>query len=581
MDTFPKASIQKQNALLHAMVDSIQDHTVTSSPSSQVLDDPSNAASNDASPNSRRTRDLAQVLFGSEDDPADGMPLSTSQSPTPKFDQGSAKEPAGLSPYWGDNTVHLSRSLSSPKLPQTQEERADLAREVQRKTEAAMLALKKHPSSSNLHEGLHTSGGSVARRRISPSQISTPTLVSASTSVDTIPLPTSATPVSQPAPSKIGSRFRKLRGTLRKTTTVATDDQVLSPDPSTPPASQTIHYDPESLQVPGAPAVSSATETGRFKVPVPSPPASAGPGLKGFMARFRSKPRTESYLPSDRPSPSQLISPPLSASNTLGMVPESPRKPPPPPLVQQREHAPSPILSPPPPLSPLSSYFLQSMPQDDSPPPPPPEDETRALRQLFDAASNLGLDQQKLNDLLLVRSGSTSSRSTDWATLMSTGKETPSQEDRQKTPRPRRTSTDRSNQSASSLPRAASTKRAADFARKPREGQNASNPVVRRTIIMPSDITDVNALARKASSRRRRVSAASLSNRSIHDRVPTPPPPRSPTNRRFSTDESPPVPVLPRSFGSQGDTLLASPTSGPVDKSYDSLYVHFCIIVTI
>ena len=82
--------------------------------------------------------------------------------------------------------------------------------------------------------------------------------------------------------------------------------------------------------------------------------------------------------------------------------------------------------------------------------------------------------------------------------------------------------------------------------------------VVRRTIIFPSangSNTDLSTLVRKMSKGRKRASGISLqSNRSVHDRVPTPPPSRA---KRQSIDVSPPVPSLPNARGwiSQGGLL--------------------------
>jgi len=108
--------------------------------------------------------------------------------------------------------------------------------------------------------------------------------------------------------------------------------------------------------------------------------------------------------------------------------------------------------------------------------------------------------------------------------------------------------------------------------RRPRQrGQDDTNTIVRRTIIYPEDraisVADLNGLARKGS-RRRRASAISAvsSNRSVYERAPTPPPPRSPTARRFSTDESPPVPQLPPSWNKG---IGVSPVGGHSNNTYD------------
>lgn len=552
-DQYSLSSVQAQNALLNAIVDSIQSPKINVSPPLGQPNETTEPSERDVSPDTRRNRDLAQILFGQDND--------NEQALSPTSPTVSARvQPLSLS----DGPYPLSRNPSSPKLPQTAEEQAKLAREVQRRTEAAMAALKKQPSTTNLNEGLAPSGS--VRKRISPNQISTPTLVSASTSVDTIPLRTPSISGREQSTSKIGSRFRKLRGTLRKSN-IAPNGEEVTPYPLDLRSVQTVRYDPDSLKVAGTAPPASATEPGTYKVPVPSPPASAGPGLKGFMARFRGNKQRSEYMDSDSRisplSPDSRISP-LSP----GSVPQLPL----PDHLAQAQRLRSPQTTNPaviPPVSPSRQAPLPSL----SGPGQAPADESLALKQLFDAASNLGLDQKKLNDLLLVRSGSTSSRSTDWTALTVNNPTSQSREDNPAGAR--RSSLDSPISRNASVSRKASTRKPADFLRKPREGQDLANPVVRRTILLPSDSNvDLTTLARKSSARRRRVSATSMSSRSVHDRVPTPPP-RTPTGRRFSAEASPPVPQLPRSFASHGETLLGVGPAVPLEKSnstYDSLY---------
>lgn len=96
--------------------------------------------------------------------------------------------------------------------------------------------------------------------------------------------------------------------------------------------------------------------------------------------------------------------------------------------------------------------------------------------------------------------------------------------------------------------------------RRPRENvsDNAQNPVVRRTIIVPSALGfngapefDFAALLSKATMNGTSVingggnPRVSISVRSIQDRAPTPPPPKSPTSGRFPLEgAAPPVPLL-------------------------------------
>ncbi|KAK0210577.1 hypothetical protein DFS33DRAFT_1483647 [Desarmillaria ectypa] len=534
----------------------------------------------DISPTTRKNRDLAHVLFGYDEaegydssptpkpmvpvaqkEPVDNVPVLTSplplninSPPVPTPENTQFLSPP-TSPYTGTHN-------SSSRLPQSPEAEAELARDVQRRAEAAMLALKK-PSPQKASEGL-SSSGSVSRKRVSPHQISTPTLVSASTSVDTIPLRAASISASQSGPSRIGSRFKKLRGTLRKNN-IPTGE--VTPYPLVvPPPIQTIGYEPDRLNpaIDGI-GVMSATEP-RFKVPVSSPPATAGPGLKGFISRLRNKPRTI--------DPSlQYVgrhSPQLSVSSSLRRTDSS---------APRNLHDTSPMTprahqqSPP------------TLPQGNQEPVDP--DESVALRQLFDAAHNLGLDEKKLNDLLLVRSGSTSSRTSNWpstltrsnssaAAFVTPDDRSPAQA--RDNERPRTTGINRRTVDDRGPSRAPSLRKQPDHLRRPREGQNQRDPtvsaVIRRTIIVPSDTrastVDINALLRKNSSRRRRVSAASISGRSIHDRVPTPPPRTA--GRRYSKDTSPPVPQLPQAVPAPGEGHLNIPGIEKSNSTYDSLY---------
>ncbi|KAJ3757176.1 hypothetical protein EV360DRAFT_46599 [Lentinula raphanica] len=615
--TMNSDQILKASALLNSVLDSIntqiKDAPRDTSPPA-VTDNPTTAQ--EISPTTRRNRDLAQVLFG-EDTPEEEAPSARAPRPEDaslQMDLSKDKDPVATSPL---NVITSSpetsaigvsspsrsalhnplRSPSTPHIPQTPEAQAELAREIQRKTDAAMLALRKRPSNSNLSkEGLVSSG--TVRKKLNTKEISTPTLLSASTSVDTIPLRTPPLSSSGP-PSKIASRFRKLRGTLRKGN-IPIEEIKVTPYPldlesNPPPHSsqpQFARYDSSKLH-PMDSAV-SATEIGRFRVPavpVPSPPASAGPGLKGFMARFRGKARTtESVEYKGRQyhtSPYQMspVQTPLSlASQPLVEEVNTPRGL----TTQTAQHPPSSSSSSSSPQNP-SVPRLQT-PHSDEQMNGVNQYESQALKQLFNAASDLGLDQNKLSELL-VRSGSISSRSTDWTMLTrnnsSATKSRPENRDERQfqspTPQSEWSTFEDSGHRVSKMPvsRKSSLKQPENVGiRRPRQrGADDTNTIIRRTIIYPEDrgvsVADLNALGRKNSSRHRRASALSItsSNRSIHERVPTPPPPRSPTGRRFSADESPPVPQLPQSWAARMDKSLAAPSaSGPSNTPYDSVY---------
>ncbi|KAJ4488031.1 hypothetical protein J3R30DRAFT_882868 [Lentinula aciculospora] len=601
--------ISKASALLNSVLDSIntQHNDVSRDSSTNSTNAPT--VLQDVSPTTRRNRDLAQILFG--EDTHEETPPTGVQSPAHdsfKTNTTKEKEPITTSPLnipissLDTSTTGLSspqsalynplRSPSTPHIPQTPEAQAELAREIQRKTDAAMLALRKRPSNSNLSkEGLVSPG--TVRKKFNTNQISTPTLLSASTSVDTIPLRTPPFPsaISSGPPSKIASRFRKLRGTLRKGN-IPIDEIKVTPYPldvqsnPSPHSSQPQFARYDSSKLHPMDAAVSATEIGRFRVPavpVPSPPASAGPGLKGFMARFRGKARTTDSVEYKgqqlRPSPYQMsaVQTPLSFSSF--------------PLTEEVKSAGDQFSHP----SQSSSLQTPLTPQLQTPHSDDPADgvnqyESQALKQLFNAASDLGLDQGKLSELL-VRSGSISSKSTDWTMLTRNNSSAArsrqeSRDERQfqsPTPQSEWSTFEDPGHRASKLPvsRKSSMKQNENVGiRRPRQrGPDDTNTVIRRTIIYPEDrgvsVADLNALGRKNSSRRRRASAisATSSNRSIHERVPTPPPPRSPTGRRFSADESPPVPQLPQSWAARMDKGLAVPAAGGQSNTpYDSVY---------
>ncbi|TFK72178.1 hypothetical protein BDN72DRAFT_792778 [Pluteus cervinus] len=642
----------KASALLNSVVDSIESPKDQSSPG-LLSPVPPSPSSRDVSPISRRNRDLAQVLFGPHGDESpeppkvdsDSQPPATPLSPNPQVgsqeilytpqtdkDPRSAMSPA--SPY-------VTRHPSTPRLPHDE---AELTREVQQKIDAATRSLNKLPLSPSMAENSPT-----LRKRINPQQIGAPHLISASTSVDTIPLRPSSSSSQNQSQSKM-SRFKILRGSLRakppqnnEDTAAAAPSSSYTPGPS-PPASQLANYDSARLRVPGAPvAVSASASESKFKLPIPNPPASAGPSFRGFMARFRGKskgmPETVREQPhaftanaklspiSSSPTPMSSQNGHLSPAPASPLLPSSPSPVPVPEPVQEAAEVSesSPVLEGPPPVTPRS-------------PPPqlppvhtshPSTDTTESLKQLFSAASSLGLDPSELN-ALLVRSHSTSSKSTDLtllarnnssATLLRQGPReggspletsyqngeasAPVQQPTPGTVRPfspadsspvdqsSPTSGEPQQQpqastSTSAPVRRKSQRKTMDGTRRPRENlsENAQNVVVRRTLIIPSSLNtpefDLSALV-KATGGSRRVS---LSVRSIHDRVPTPPPPKSPTGSRFSTDGSPPVPLFPNalshlsssSSGNAGSMLPSPIIAGAIEKTasnMDSLYEFY------
>ncbi|EIW60763.1 uncharacterized protein TRAVEDRAFT_71059 [Trametes versicolor FP-101664 SS1] len=611
--------VAKANALLNAVVHSIEsprprpaEALAVEEPSLAV---PAPADTEQSSP-MRRNRALADALFGIEDrDRTMSPPMPTSPpqiSIMPEFSDPEPDEDEPIqsvfSPTKPLQTPKRSDSLRhatsprvamppppamplSPLSPTSGMNPSELALEVQRRAEAATAALRKSPSIPKIADG----SGSVPRKRISPNKISSPTLVSASTSVDAIPL---RSPTASPSPqnmqtsSKIGSRFKKLRGTIRQKQHIPNGEEVTPfpldmRSPTTgPPSGSSPSL---ALRTDPIPISASLAEPTRLKpppAPLPSPPASATPGLKGFMARFRKSRPPEPLIPS-RPVQGPMSA---TASKTMSMAGPSP----------EQSYGPMPHSAPA-----LQTMFRSPSPAGPTSPPPqsptprPPQEgfagepsaqaqTNDALRQLFDAATNLGLDQAALNDLI-ARSPSTSSRSTAWTKL--TRATSPNESRKSQVPVIRGRATPESMRSPISegrpsfdgySPRPSTdtrppVRKGQESPQRPRQQQQdaAQNTVVRRTIIFPSDSRasgfDLGALVRKQSASRRRASVGSKS--SIHDRVPTPPPPHRAGGRRFSTDTSPPVPQLPTPFSVHAEGSLAVPSGVETSNSaYDSLY---------
>ncbi|KIL68589.1 hypothetical protein M378DRAFT_176734 [Amanita muscaria Koide BX008] len=527
-----------------------------------VIDTSVQRVSSEPSPNTRRNRDLAQALFG------DDLEKERESTPKPSY-LHITKEPRSVAPEALngadiENTNSTEKFASFrllspyPNIPSTIQE-ADLAREVQEKVEAATFALRKNPP-NNEPRIERSILGSISRRRINPSQISEPRLVSASTSVDAVPI--RPNPVSNSGTSKIGSRFRKLRGSLRSKNPAAANGDAAQVQTE---ASQSVNYD---LSKP----VANATENGRSKAAVASESAPTSPGLKGFMARFRSKRGVDNATLDRRGAPQ--VSPSVVSLATSQA---------------DRTTLPSSIANDS--VGPSSGSSLlhvsEQIRSSQETAPTSLDSNTAALRQLFDAASNLGLDQNALNALIAssssvprpaTRSGIsavagqtegskrdqpmilTSENGWTWPPSSCEGEVDPKHE-------------------TSNPPEAVD--RLPSETRKSEDGlsENVPNAIVRRTIIYPSDSpipSDPNSLAKKGS-HRRRASVQSTSSRSIQDRVPTPPPPRSPTSKSFANGPSPPVPQLPHSLLSNAELYKTSAyvPRHSFEKStsaYDSLY---------
>ncbi|KAG0705017.1 hypothetical protein DFH29DRAFT_312607 [Suillus ampliporus] len=601
-----------QAAKAHALLDSVVESIPHAPTVGVVIDtkveveDPSEVK---ASPTTaRRNRDLARALgFGDEQGtvnlPQDNsspieviqqssspsqiqVPSATTPQPVASPTQVDVPPSSNMSPY---SLPFRSASVRSPRPLMDQ---AELVNEVRRKAEAATAALMKTSSGQKFIDA-NASTISVTRKKITPSQISAPHLVSAPTSVETIPLPqqpTSPTPTPTatataiaPQPSlNITQRMRRFRNTLRVKQPVPSSEEVtpfpldLQPNNALPPTS--LNRRP-TLPLAKGFVYGSSTDLGKAKSPtsMSSPPASATPGLRGFMSRFR-KPRTadaqaENGNGLSRASPT-TSSPTTSSHHSQGLVA-------------------SPVNSISPASAPVSIPTSTPIVGNGRPSIDGSSAMGNDVKQLFEAATNLGLDQAALNDLL-ARSASVSSRAAGWSLSRNTSNAAASSSIargdlsamRSRSPLPAEPSFgDDGGISSGGDDR---TVRKLSIRKTGESNHNhqgiPENPaIVRRTLIFPSDFraskTDLSQMARKPSGRRHRrpgSSTSAQSGRSVHDRAPTPPPPKSNGGKRFSTDRSPPIPSLPTSMTAQAEALLHPSTSGaPVEKlssAYESLY---------
>ena len=600
-------SLSKANALLDSVVDSIQAPRLnTSSALSESRTDMDVIAnsSTDPEPSSatRRKNALAQALFGASDsdqsltspsplpadEPITGSGLPAERPPLIETSTSARSLRETLSP--SSPSVNASGLVSSSSVTGRPDKQQELAKEVQRRAQAAMADLNRMPSNRG-HDASQ-------RRRIEPGQISGPKLVSASTSVDTIPVRSesvasgqlSAVQNQSPTSSKFGTRFKKFRGSLRAKP--ANDG---SQNPADLPSS---NGDRSLAATPDVPAPFNATEPSRPKLALASPQATVaptGPGLKGFVSRFL-RPRSGETPEPDRrkqwPSSSASVS--ISsyfAQQQLEAHPEMVDS------QQTTQSAPPDNKSfrPDTPVSPDSSPVHKQPPSAPALPSSEPDasaargvDES-ALKQFIDAANNLGLDQDALTELL-TRSNTIGSRLTAQSSkhLSTTsvdrryGKSDPPPSE----PAPASAPAQRSLVQTPQRPSSETVEKAPiqrPLARNGTPSESANSTIVRRTLIFPSEARqptpDPGTSLRKSSSTRRRRSASAVSvnsNRPLHDRAPTPPPPKSPTARRFSAEQSPPMPHIPNSLLAQTETINApqSAPAVPLEKSnsaYDSL----------
>ncbi|CAE7078938.1 unnamed protein product [Rhizoctonia solani] len=643
---------KKANALLHAMMDSIESSPhkpgtppVTApssvpspSPQPQALapqnsfssEDPQSTSplSEDEPPTpdtpmpeqDQRQKALADALFGSDSD-------ATVKDPNSGFGRSQSLRAFAMPPVSSSPTTDPDGSPVQGKSPQDDKM---LVEEIERRAMAATAALKS-ASTPRLSEGTN---GRKAGKKVNPRQISSPQLVSATTSLDTIGLAAAAAaagsnpstpqqPAQLPLPhtqSKLSQRIKKFTGNLRTRAPIPMGEEISpyiidasTPSSAEPPQTSTGNRIPSASntttsRIPSNSEPKSAPPTTESPVNTPSTPdgsapSSAGtptssqPRLRGFMARLRKgrkdstssgfgdKPRAPSPLgpttPKPVPAPPHIpaamlkLSPVpmpenLSTSSLAGSGAgvEVPPPPPPPPTVPQS--APADLMT-------VPTHTPASSQQVDE----------EAIRQLYNAASQLGLDHSAINDML-VRSQSTSSRSTGWTQVSSPMAPSSHTADTALTP-PLPTVLERSaSVTTPKLPRSSAIL-GRQLSLKPYNGlplrtvpssqeETPSASIVRRTVIFPTPpgrvSSEMNRRPSTASKHRRNRSGSVHSNKSVQERTPTPPPSRAPINKRFSKDVSPPVPQLPTGVEGSVTSVLLAPRSGSAFSvnNYDSLY---------
>ncbi|KAF8610822.1 hypothetical protein BDV93DRAFT_601779 [Ceratobasidium sp. AG-I] len=670
----------RADALLHAVMYSIESSPTQSSspPPPQPLAPQTSSSSEEPQSTPPTTTPPSPVITTAAVTPApdisDAEPL-TPDTPVPDQDSRQKALTDALFGSDSDATVKDSRqtfgrsqslrAFAMPTVegtPSPKEEEELLVEEVERRAKAATAALKS-PSMPRLPDA--GTNGRKGVKKLSTRQISSPQLVSATTSVDGfavnasnqaatatttlagVPVTTTPTggiaPERTPQASKLSQRIKKFTGNLRTRTPNPSGDEI-SPyvieaaSPATEQSTSATDRQMPSFEPP-APIRTTPATTPVSEEPFPSTPGTPGtpnsaqPRLKGFMARLRkgrkdstdsrdktlrapsplgpnAKPaagtvavpppphipaamlRSEPIPPPENFSSSSLSvagsnadslqhavaapgPPPLSAPANLGSHTPIPPQPQSQPQTQTQSHVQSPSLS-----QSFSHSQAHSQQVDEE-----------ALRQLYDAASHLGLDRSAINDIL-VRSQSTSSRSTALTQVPSPI--SPSTTDASSTftsllpsstlERAMSVTTPKAARSSAALGRQLSLKPfGSQAARTPSTGpqtvidENAPQAsVVRRTIIFPSAPTRTSSESRRPTTpKQRRRSGSVHSNKSVQDRAPTPPPSRAPANKRFSKDQSPPVPQLPSGLDGTVSSSLQVPRSASAygnTSNYDSLY---------
>ncbi|KAG8861930.1 hypothetical protein FRB96_002373 [Tulasnella sp. 330] len=545
-----------------------------------------------------RKRALTEALFGDASPRSEPSPNTSESHNHPYATRDLTLE--DLEP------VGRAKSTPSPRLPDE-----ELVAAVSRKAAAATEALK---SPVGAEMGLKRQG----TKRINGKLISTPQLLSSTTSFGTVPIAAaetsspSPTPVDTPKSSdksgKLSLRIKQLRDKLKPSRSMTPNGDELTPwvdeARSTSPilarqgSVSALLADLEPRQPSPQPSAgpTSAVSPREARVPSPSPTtpradvSSPGPGLKGFMSRLRSNSKRDTNdlttppnghaggflsrstskksVSSLKPSSSILSLPRTHLSSSHAIEEENEKQ------EQEEEQGQEARI-----------VDLQSPRQEqrelwfDLATPAPLEltHDDAAVKQLFEAASNLGLDRSALTDLL-ARSTSVSSKATGWnpAATRSNSLITAN------IPPAASPKTSDALLLDEGLKRTPSTRTGAALSRVVEHPgglapvAHTDQLIIRRTLIFPSDgesglMRKGSAATARTSKKQKRASTTSVqSSHSVQDRVPTPPPKHA--SKRFSKERSPPLPSLPTQFASpKRDSTPRSSFLGQSARSHQSM----------
>ena len=474
-----------------------------------------------------------------------------------------------------------------------------MRRQVQERTELAMAQLHRSPQQNQ--KRFPSPVNTTIRRRIHPQDISSPMLVQSSTSVDKIP----TVPISSPAQqnitrspsSKLSFGIKRLRNTLKGKSSAPNGDEV------TPWSSDSQSHGFPSPRSPatftgsmkGGPLSPGSMTDLHMRVPSSAPPTGSFEKEKksfGFISRFRR--RGPSETSTDGQGSSSLGSSMVSSNSISPVDRTTPNSGPPShPNSVSKNHrpdlAPSNVSSPQ-----LNGRFDSAANRTPiSPNIPISPSDPEALRKFLDAAQSLGLPQSAVSNFLAMNSPRNPEH-TPLTAAFSQSEVDISRSQQQRDSPPVIAPIERVASPISdhfidtALDRRPSTSQRNYLAAPSNSGTVGSRPllsgrhsnvestIIRRTLIFPSaspsttdlnlsTTTTTNSLARKFSKSYKRVSGTSMqSGRSVHDRVPTPPPPAR--AKRFSAEASPPVPSIPTSrWLNQGGTT--TPFAFPADTT--------------